>query len=80
MAIANTRKRAIPPTHPGEMLREDFLPDSTLTVTALAADTVARRRPAPKPGTDVLQEVPAPSPQHHSETPACLRNPSSRIE
>lgn len=36
MAIANTRKHAIPPTHPGEMLREDFLPDYTLTVTALA--------------------------------------------
>ena len=36
MAIANTRKRAIPPTHPGEMLREDFLPDYTLTVTTLA--------------------------------------------
>jgi addiction module HigA family antidote len=36
MAIANTKKRTIPPTHPGEMLREDFLPDYALTVTALA--------------------------------------------
>jgi len=25
------------PTHPGEMLREDFLPDYRLTVTSLAA-------------------------------------------
>ena len=24
MAIPNTKKREIPPTHPGEMLKEDF--------------------------------------------------------
>ena len=36
MAIANAQKRAIPPTHPGEMLREDFLPDYSLSATALA--------------------------------------------
>ena len=36
MAIANTEKREIPPTHPGEMLREDFMPDYSLTATALA--------------------------------------------
>ena len=36
MTITNTQKRIIPPTHPGEMLREDFLPDFALTVTALA--------------------------------------------
>ncbi|MBW2195768.1 MAG: HigA family addiction module antidote protein [Deltaproteobacteria bacterium] len=29
-------KRRIPPTHPGEMLREDFMPDYQLTTTALA--------------------------------------------
>jgi len=35
MSIENTGiKRR--PTHPGEMLREDFLPDYGLTVTALA--------------------------------------------
>jgi addiction module HigA family antidote len=35
MTIANTGiKRR--PTHPGEMLREDFLPDYDLTVTGLA--------------------------------------------
>ena len=35
MSIANAgiRRR---PTHPGEMLREDFLPDYNLTVSALA--------------------------------------------
>jgi addiction module HigA family antidote len=37
MAINNTISREIPPTHPGEMLREDFLPDYELNATSLAA-------------------------------------------
>lgn len=36
MSIPNTTRRKIRPTHPGEMLREDFLPDYDLTVTSLA--------------------------------------------
>ena len=36
MSIPNTIKREIPPTHPGEMLREDFMPDYELTVSSLA--------------------------------------------
>jgi addiction module HigA family antidote len=36
MTIQNTVKRKIKPTHPGEMLREDFMPDHGLTATALA--------------------------------------------
>lgn len=36
MSIPNTRARTIRPTHPGEMLREDFLPDYDLTPTLLA--------------------------------------------
>jgi antitoxin HigA-1 len=36
MSIPNTRERTIRPTHPGEMLREDFLPDYGLTVTSFA--------------------------------------------
>ncbi len=36
MSIPNTRKRKIRPTHPGEMLREDFLPDYGLTASGLA--------------------------------------------
>jgi addiction module HigA family antidote len=36
MAINNTIKREIPPTHPGEMLREDYLPDYELNATLLA--------------------------------------------
>jgi addiction module HigA family antidote len=36
MSIANTREMRRRPTHPGEMLREDFLPDYGLTVAGLA--------------------------------------------
>ena len=36
MSIQNTRERMVRPTHPGEMLREDFLPEYGLTVTSLA--------------------------------------------
>ena len=37
MSIKNEGVRKIRPTHPGEMLREDFMPDYGLTVAALAA-------------------------------------------
>ncbi len=36
MAIANTEGRNVKPTHPGEMLREDFMPDYGLTAASLA--------------------------------------------
>ncbi len=36
MAIPNKRKRKIRPTHPGETLREDFLPEYRLTVSGFA--------------------------------------------
>ncbi len=36
MSIRNSSKRKIRPTQPGEMLREDFLPDYDLTVSSLA--------------------------------------------
>lgn len=36
MGIPNTGRRKIRPTHPGEMLREDFLPDYELTVSGIA--------------------------------------------
>lgn len=36
MAIRNNKKREIPPTHPGEMLREDFMPDFDLNATSMA--------------------------------------------
>ena len=37
MSIENTRERKIRPTHPGEMLREDFMADYKLTVSSLAS-------------------------------------------
>jgi antitoxin HigA-1 len=36
MSIPNTGHRNVRPTHPGEMLREDFLTDYGLTVAGLA--------------------------------------------
>ena len=36
MSIQNDRKRTVRPTHPGAMLREDFLPEYELGVSALA--------------------------------------------
>jgi addiction module HigA family antidote len=36
MSYENTRIRKVQPTHPGEMLREDFLPEYRLTVSAFA--------------------------------------------
>lgn len=36
MTISNTTKKEIPPTHPGKMLREDFMPDFDLNTTSLA--------------------------------------------
>lgn len=36
MSVPNTRAMKRRPTHPGEMLREDFLPDFALSVAGLA--------------------------------------------
>ena len=36
MSIRNNRARKVRPIHPGEMLREDFLPDYGLTVSSFA--------------------------------------------
>jgi antitoxin HigA-1 len=36
MTIANREVRTRKPTHPGEILREDFMPDYGLTVVSLA--------------------------------------------
>jgi len=36
MSIKNKGKRLLPPTHPGVMLREDFMPDYGLSVSTLA--------------------------------------------
>jgi len=44
MSIANTRPMKRRPTHPGEMLREDFLPEFALTVSGLAASVGVSRQ------------------------------------
>lgn len=36
MSIPNKGQRKVRPTHPGEMLREDFLPDYGLTISSFA--------------------------------------------
>ena len=36
MSVANTGEMRRRPTHPGEMLREDYLPDYGLTVAGIA--------------------------------------------
>jgi antitoxin HigA-1 len=36
MAISNTTKREIRPTHPGEMHREDFMPDYDPNTASMA--------------------------------------------
>ena len=36
MTIQNNQPRTIPPTHPGEFLREEFMPDYHLSASALA--------------------------------------------
>jgi len=36
MSIPNTRDKEVRPTHPGEMLREDFMPDYELSVSSMA--------------------------------------------
>src|SRR5437763_17179776 len=36
MSIPNAGERKVRPTHPGEMLREDFLPDHGLSAAGLA--------------------------------------------
>ena len=37
MAIPNSSKRELAPTHPGKMLRKDFVPDFNLSTASLAA-------------------------------------------
>lgn len=44
MSISNDRKITRRPTHPGEMLREDFLPDFNLTVSSLAENIGVSRQ------------------------------------
>jgi len=44
MAIPNNIERTIRPVHPGEILREDFMPDYNLTVARLAEELEVSRQ------------------------------------
>jgi len=59
MSIPNTTKREVRPTHPGEMLREDFLPDFGLTVSGLATALDVSRQTV----NELLRERRAVSPE-----------------
>ena len=59
MAISNTGAMKRRPTHPGEMLREDFLPDYDLTVSRLAESLGVSRQSV----NELLRERRAVSPE-----------------
>lgn len=59
MSIPNKRERKVRPTHPGEMLREDFLPDYGLTISNFAKALGVSRQSA----NELLREARAVSPE-----------------
>ncbi|XOV87380.1 MAG: HigA family addiction module antitoxin [Pseudomonadota bacterium] len=59
MSVINDRKMLRRPTHPGEMLREDFLPDFELTVSGLAESIGVSRQSV----NEILRERRAISPE-----------------
>ena len=59
MSIPNNGPRKVRPTHPGEMLREDFLPDYKLTVSGFAKAIGVSRQTV----NEVLRERRAISPE-----------------
>ena len=44
MSIPNRRNRTVRPIHPGEMIREDFLPEYRLTIAELAKELGVSRQ------------------------------------
>ena len=59
MSIPNDRKREVRPIHPGEFLREDFLPDYDLTAANLATAIGVSRQTV----NELLRERRAVSPE-----------------
>ena len=59
MGLPNTKERKVRPTYPGEMLREDFIPDHGLTVSGLARALGVSRQMI----NEVLRERRAVSPE-----------------
>lgn len=68
MSIPNTTGLKRRPTHPGEMLREDFLPDYGLTVASLAQAVGVSRQSI----NDLLRERRAVSPEWRCGLHVCL--------
>jgi hypothetical protein len=68
MSIPNTRERKVRPTHPGEMLREDYLPDYGLTISAFAKALGVSRQAV----NELLRERRSVSPERCYGTPGCL--------
>ena len=59
MSIMNTEKRKVRPSHPGEMLREDFLPEYGLNASMLARELGVSRQTV----NELLRERRAVSPE-----------------
>jgi antitoxin HigA-1 len=59
MSLPNKRVRKVRPTHPGVMLREDFLPEYGLTVSGFARSLRVSRQTV----NDLLRERRAISPE-----------------
>lgn len=59
MSIPNTERMKRRPTHPGEILREDFIPDYELTVSGLAESLGVSRQTV----NELLRERRALSPE-----------------
>jgi addiction module HigA family antidote len=59
MPIQNVGKRKVRPIHPGEMVREDFLPDYELSVAGLASALHVSRQTV----NELLRERRAVSPE-----------------
>jgi len=70
MSIPNKRKRKVRPTHPGAMLREDFLPDYNLSVADLASALGSSRQSV----NELLRERRAVSPAMAIRLSRCFGN------
>jgi addiction module HigA family antidote len=70
MSIQNARKREVRPIHPGEMIREDFLPDYELTVASLAEALGVSRQTV----NELLRERRAVSPEMALRLSRLFRN------